>query len=71
MGTSAASYSSGDQPVPNPGSSRPRLTLSMVVNDLASGAGAYHGALRTLAPISGRSVTAAATDISAKGSSSE
>jgi hypothetical protein len=69
IATPAATYSSGDQPTPKPGSSRPSLIRSIVVSDRASTAGGYHGAFSTLTPISARSVTAAASDISANGSS--
>ena len=39
----AAWYSSGDQPMPKPGMSRPLLTTSIVVRDLGSGGGGGGG----------------------------
>jgi hypothetical protein len=60
----AASYSSGDQPMPRPTFRRPFETTSSVVRVRPSSVGLYQGMLRTLGPIVTRSV-AAATNASA------
>jgi hypothetical protein len=68
-GTPAAAYSSGDQPMPNPGTSRPPLTTSIVVSARAATAGAYQGRFSTLNPSLTRSVAVAATVSTVNGSS--
>ncbi|MDQ0759193.1 hypothetical protein QF027_001828 [Streptomyces canus] len=56
--TPAAAYSSVDQPLPRPATTRPPLAASNVARDLASWNGPCSGATRTLVPSSARSVPA-------------
>ncbi|MDQ0912193.1 hypothetical protein QFZ22_008178 [Streptomyces canus] len=56
--TPAAAYSSVDQPVPRPATTRPSLAASNVARDLASWNGPCSGATRKLVPSSARSVPA-------------
>ncbi len=58
--TEAAAYSSCDQPVPKPATTRPPLAASSEARDLASWKGTCSGATSTLVPSRARSVTAAA-----------
>src|SRR5262245_2599973 len=67
-GTPAAAYSSGDQPMPKPATSRPPLTASIVVSERAITAGAYQGRFSTLNPSDTRVVAVAATVSTPNGS---
>src|SRR5207247_4865783 len=56
----AASYSSGDHPIPKPNRSRPSERTSTVASLRASRTGLYQGIFNTLVPTAIRSVRAAA-----------
>src|SRR5215472_11286522 len=56
----AASYSSGDHPIPKPTRKRPPERMSSVASLRASRTGLYQGRFKTLVPTAIRSVRAAA-----------
>lgn len=59
--TEAAAYSSRDQPVPMPATTRPPLATSSEASERASWNGRCSGATRTLVPSRARPVAAAAS----------
>ncbi len=69
--TDAAAYSSTDQPVPRPATTRPPLTASSVARERASWKGTCSGAIRTLVPSRARSVAEAASARVISGSATE
>lgn len=69
--TPAAAYSSWDQPVPRPATTRPPLAASSVASERASWKGTCSGATRTLVPSRARPVDAAARVRVTSGSATE